>query len=1051
MSDSLRLQPHPLSVTLPEAEALATRLQQLCPGARLYSDARRLSAGDILVMRPGRQMGLEGLLGQALAAQAGGLVVDRLHHQAAADWLASHRQGPELPLLALSDLSVAQGVLAAAFYGQPSQSLRLTAVTGTNGKSTVVHGLARAWARLGRSAATIGTLGVIRYQAVRPGEMEPQQTTLKPPGLTSLDSVELQEVLAMLLAEGAVDVALEASSIGLEQGRLAGCWIRQAGFTNLSHEHLDHHGDLAHYAAAKALIFQAPGLTGAVLAEPLAQQATEALSRGSRPIWRAAAALPAQSCLVAMVEADGVLSMTAAQNGAMAGLGCDRLNLRSVAVDEAGLSLLLETVQGQAACRVSTWGLHNQQNLSVVAGLLLQSGLSLSDLAKGLEGFAPPEGRLERVSCERTDPHPMVVVDYAHTPDGLEQALLALRPLARARGGQLRVVFGCGGDRDRSKRPRMGAIGAALADRLIITSDNPRSESPSAILEDILTGIEPSQRSRVQLRVERGEAIDDCLDASGPQDVVLIAGKGHETQQIEAGRAREFDDRRVAAQALADWRPGFCLQDLHVILSGPDARPVGRAWVAQADRLVESVSTDSRQMRAGAIFVALVGERLNGHDFLLQAEAAGAAGLIVSAPPPADLADRIPVLQVSDTGQALGRIAAAWREAWSGQLVAVAGSNGKTTVKEMIRSVLGAAVGARSVWATPGNLNNQVGLPLSLLGLRHRHRMAVIEIGMNHPGEIDQLAKWASPSLAVMTNAQREHQEFMGSVEACARENGTLLQHLRPGGWAILPRDEAHEGIWRDQSAAHPTARFGFSATPADPNHRPALELDVSLEAQTSEGMSLRISCSHSRQQGQAQPWPPAGLEVSLQALGRHLATCAAAAATVGRVLGLSASSIGAGLADFRPMSGRGRLLALGPLQTLVDDSYNANPDSVRAAIEALSERSGLRGLILGDMGEVGAAGPAFHDEVLRLADERRIQQIWLMGEAMQAASIRLGLGRCPESLEGLARSVQDWLQDEGSHDESKTVWLKGSRFMRLERLIPLITLREGDHAALSV
>jgi UDP-N-acetylmuramoyl-tripeptide--D-alanyl-D-alanine ligase len=449
---------------------------------------------------------------------------------------------------------------------------------------------------------------------------------------------------------------------------------------------------------------------------------------------------------------------------------------------------------------------------------------------------------------------------------------------------------------------------------------------------------------------------------------------------------------------------------------------------------VQRVHTDTRTLRPGDLFVALRGERFDAHDFLAQARAAGAA---------AALAERglveagLPGVEVPDSRQALGELAALWRQQFRVPLVAVTGSNGKTTVTQMIAAVLRAAVGDAAVLATEGNFNNDIGVPLMLLRLQASHRLAVLELGMNHPGEIAGLAAMAAPSVVLVNNAQREHQEFMATVEAVAQENGSALCALPAEGVAVFPADEPYASVWQAQAGGRRVLTFGESISGAD----------VYAEATWAQDhWVLRVHT------------PLGTLDTTLAVAGRHNVRNALAASACALALGLPLAAVAQGLAAFEAVAGRSRTWPLqwgGHPLTLVDDSYNANPDSVRAAIEVLASLPAPRVLVLGDMGEVGAQGLAFHDEVLRHALAQGIDHVLVTGEWMAQASLPLQavsagrLRHCP-AFEGLTQAVMASLTAGGS------VLVKGSRFMRMERLVqtlratasPVAFQKESAHVA---
>jgi len=423
-----------------------------------------------------------------------------------------------------------------------------------------------------------------------------------------------------------------------------------------------------------------------------------------------------------------------------------------------------------------------------------------------------------------------------------------------------------------------------------------------------------------------------------------------------------------------------------------------------------SVSTDSRTLARGALFVALRGDHFDGHRFLDAARERGAAAAMVDeeAGQTAESA-HLPLLVVGDTRVSLGRLAAKWRERFDIPLVAVTGSNGKTTVKEMIAAILRAHFGDARVLATEGNLNNDIGLPLTLLRLGESHRAAVVELGMNHPGETAELAAIASPTVALVNNAQREHQEFMKDVAAVAREHAAVFGALRPGGVAVVNADDEFAGYWRGLLAGRRVHDFGIDR-PAQVGGRRALaHFGSRIELRTPEGE----------------------VTFDLRASGGHNALNACAAAACALAAGASLDSVAKGLAAFRPVSGRMQRLASRSGASLIDDSYNANPDSVRAAIDVLAAEPGTKFLLLGDMGEVGERGVEFHREIGRYARERGIDRLYAAGALCRAAVEAFGEGaRHFAAVEDLIAAAQKEIV------ANAAALVKGSRFMRMERVV---------------
>ena len=462
----------------------------------IVTDSRAVRPGMLFAAVKGGERDGRDFIAAAIAAGAAAVLADADARLPTDDVIDG------VPVLAIENLAAELGPVAARFHGEPSQQLRVLAVTGTNGKTSVANLLATCLNRLGEKTAVLGTLG-----NGFPGELEKSTHT-------TVEACTLQGLLAGYRQAGARAVAMEASSHGLVQGRLNGTHIEIALFTNLTRDHLDYHGDMDRYAAAKEILFRWPGLRAAVL------NADDPLSA------RYAAVLaPAVRCL--RYSQQGMADISALR----------------VTPTLQGLSLVIGLPDGDVALDVPLLGRFNVSNLLAVAGGLHAFGLPAADIARVLRTVQPVPGRMESL----TGDHPTVVVDYAHTPDALEKVLQSLREHAE---GRLVCVFGCGGDRDRGKRAEMGAIAARLADAVVITSDNPRSEPAAAIAEDIRRGA----GTGVQVELDRHRAIHDSIRQAGRHDIVLVAGKGHEDYQEIAGVRHPFSDMQEVRAALAQWR-----------------------------------------------------------------------------------------------------------------------------------------------------------------------------------------------------------------------------------------------------------------------------------------------------------------------------------------------------------------------------------------------------------------------------------------------------------------------------------------------------------------
>ena len=433
---------------------------------------------------------------------------------------------------------------------------------------------------------------------------------------------------------------------------------------------------------------------------------------------------------------------------------------------------------------------------------------------------------------------------------------------------------------------------------------------------------------------------------------------------------------------------------------------------AAAQIQISRVGTDSRQIETGELFVALAGERFDAHDFLSDVAKAGVGGVLISKQDkcPADLA----AVCVSDTRIGLGQLAASWRAKHPIPLALVTGSNGKTTVKEMIASIFKAAVGEERTLVTKGNLNNEIGLPLTLLRLRPEHQLAVIELGMNHRGEIAQLAAIALPTVGLVNNAQREHQEFMQSVEAVAEENGAVIANLPADGIAVFPADDPFSDLWRGYAGSRRVITFGL-----EDKHK-SQQATVYASYQAREfGNTLQVHISN-------QQFP-----VRLSAAGLHNVHNALAAIAACHAIGCSNDAIASGLQNFRPYLGRLQIKQARNFAVVIDDTYNANPDSVRAAIDVLAQASGKKILVLGDMGEVGAEGSAYHEEIGAYAKQCGIDTLYTLGRLVAHSSTMFGDGAHHfDQIEPLLKNL------ESAVTSSSTVLVKGSRFMKMERVV---------------
>lgn len=488
------------SAIAPDADVAALLERLGTEVRRVTSDSRDLHAGDAFAAYPGAHHDGRTFIGDAIARGAGAILWEIRGFHWNHDW--------KIPHLPLADLKAKLGAIADFIYGHPSRDLWMIGVTGTNGKTSCAHWIATGLDAAGRKSAVLGTLG------------NGLLGSLSPATNTTPDAALLHETLAALKNAGAEAVAMEVSSHGLDQGRVNGVAFDVALFTNLSRDHLDYHGTMGAYGAAKSKLLAWPGLRVAVINndDPFGQSLIESARAKGRKVL--------------------TYGFSAAD------IGGSRLMPTST-----GLAFHVETPWGKGEVETRLLGAFNASNLLGVLGVLLVSGVEFEQALEFLAGFEAPPGRMQRSGGGYA---PLVVVDYAHTPDALDKVLTALRP-AVASGGELVCVFGCGGERDRGKRPEMGRIAAQLADRVVITSDNARSENPEIIASEIVHGIRETGNRRYGVQLDRAAAIAEAIGRAHVGDVVLLAGKGHEPYQETAGERQPFLDWDHATRALAAW------------------------------------------------------------------------------------------------------------------------------------------------------------------------------------------------------------------------------------------------------------------------------------------------------------------------------------------------------------------------------------------------------------------------------------------------------------------------------------------------------------------
>ena len=1019
--------------------------------AEVRDDSRRVQPGDLFVAVPGQTV--DGHAYVKTAAERGALAV-----------VVEKRCAVAIPQIVVGSSAEALSRIAANRYGRPADALKLIAITGTNGKTTSTHLVE---ALLDAAGLPCGVIGTIAYRL---------GSKRWPAPLTTPTALLLQQTLAELVALGASHVAMEASSHALALQRMAGMRCQVAAFTNLTQDHLDFHGDMEAYFQAKLRLFHDHLL-------PPEQGGRAVVLIDDEAGQRIAASLPPGACLRVSLCGPADIALLHERQG----------------LD--GTQARFATPLGELTIGSRLTGRFNLANLAVAVGIGVALGLDRDTIARGLARVEGVPGRLERValpkSASGTVPSgPSVFVDYAHTPDALERVLQALRKLGggESRRGRLFVVFGCGGDRDTSKRAPMGRIAARWADVVVVTSDNPRTEDPKAIVAQIVSGIVSapaddsppperlerpalaSAKSGYFVEVDRRQAIAAALLAARPEDVVLIAGKGHEDYQIIGTQKQHFDDREEVARVLtAPTAPRSGSPSSPLIPAGSAQvashieLPLERVLQATSGKLVRggayrftAVTIDSRAVVPGALFVAVRGQKQDGHQFCAQAISAGAAGVLVDRGKAPRLPDAQPcaVIEVPDTHVALGQIARAHREApeIAGKLrvVGVTGSSGKTSTKELIAAILTTFAGdPAEVLKTEGNLNNHFGVPLTLLRLRPGQRFAVVEMGMSARGEIAYLTSLARPDVGVITNVGPAHLETLGSLDNIAAAKGELFSGLLDGATAVFCGNSEHGRVQKQAIFAGAWPTGGFAATPAarsgrlraavtlrDDDPVAAMVADselvpavrYKLVAQRPDGIDVELRCQPAASDGSTLEGP-SRVVAQVPLLGAHQADNAALAAAAALALDVPPVIIAHGLGRVVQAKHRGQVVEVAGRHVL-DDCYNANPASTAAALRTLTalRQGGQAVAVLGDMLELGPTEDALHAEIGEVAAGCGLSHLITIGPRAQHAS-RAAQAR------GLLATHVDSPQQAAALAAAQTragdwILIKGSRGMALEQVL---------------
>jgi murE/murF fusion protein len=927
-------------------------------------------------------------------------------------------------VIEVEDTARAYAAVAANYFRRPAEKLCFIGITGTNGKTTVTYLLEQVLLQAGLAVGVIGTVNN-RYTG-RSGNKKILKTRFTTP-----EAFLLQELLREMVDNGVDYVIMEVSSHALAQSRIGSILFDVAAFTNLSRDHLDYHVDMEDYFRAKAILFAEHVKEAGTAVLPVFQGGSD-----DREWLRLLYGICAKSCKKTIQWGEG--------EGA-------EIRLQSFSSTLDRTDMVVMTPSGLHTLSSPLIGRYNIDNVLTVYGLCLAMGINEALTCSALSTATGAPGRVERVTTGSgwDSKGPVVLVDYAHTPDALEKVLTTVAALPHE---ELFCVFGCGGDRDKGKRTLMGEIAGKVCDVTVVTDDNPRTEDPDQIVEQVLGGLSKiplevknhawlstrnsKDRGCVVIR-DRKNAIDAAIRAASPGDIVVIAGKGHEPYQLTLQGKRFFDDRLEAKGVLFSWTVELVAAAVNGSLH-PGPNPA---------KLLGPVITDSRVVSRDGIFVALKGENHDAHDYAVQAVENGASCLVVERRLSLPVEMEVCQVEVKDTLQALGDLAAFRRRALAGQceqvVIGLTGSCGKTTVKEMIASILarmwpaGPDFPAHCVLKTKGNFNNLIGVPLSLLPLDVRHRAAVLEMGMNRPGELRRLGAIVDPDISCITNIHGAHLEGLHSIEGVAKAKEELFTVTKESGILVVNLDDIRI---RDLSTKYNNRKITFAVhgeggqQQQKPGQKPDKKPDVWASGiHMQEGGVIAFTLHHDEEM----------VEIHLSIAGEHNVSNALCAAAIGLAAGASLDHIAAGLADFRPADKRMEMLRAKSGFTIINDTYNANPASMAAGLKTLKMIAGKSSVcVIGDMRELGAASRQAHYEIGKLIAELAIDCVGVGGEFKEdvvQGALEHGFNKSRihmfEEKEDAARWINELVYRK-KLGQDDVVLVKASRGLRFETIV---------------
>ena len=864
------------------------------------------------------------------------------------------------------------GHLCAIWFNHPERRMKLIGVTGTNGKTTLATMIKDILSCKGHKVGFIGTTGALING-------EPVETDGSTP--TTPRVYELYRIFYEMTKRGCDCVVMEVSSFALAQNRIGPAMFRIGVFTNLSQDHLDYHLTMENYYEAKKLLFTRHCETAIINIDD---------EYGAR--------------LYRELKDTDLEILTCSAKGAAADFSAD-----SIEFADGATRFTVKTKESELPFTLNMIGKYNVSNAVQAIAACLRLNLGTEAVTSALVSFKGVKGRCELIPTGRDF---MVICDYAHSPDALENMLPNIKENCR---GRLICLFGCGGDRDRAKRPLMAAAAEKFADLLIITSDNPRNEDPEAIIDDIIAGL---SFTKPYIRItDRKAAIAKAIYLAEKDDIIVLAGKGHEDYQILSGGVHiHFDEREIAAEILDKYTENKFDTDkeefltISEIIEATGGKPYS---LDDTDRKisVRKIFSDSRSIIDGGVFIAIKGENFDGNDFAAQAVEQGALFAVTER-----VIEGVPGIAVESTRKALLDLGGYFRRKFSPAVIGITGSVGKTTTKEM--TALAVSSGHRTLKGEK-NRNNEIGLPFELFKLNTSCTAAVIEMGMSGFGEIERLSTATYPNICVITNIGDAHIGNLGSREGILKAKLEILDGAAEHAPLIINGDDPLLAPLKEKlSADRKVITYGIENESADFR---AVNIKVQgIKTSFDLVKGGKTLCG-----------------VNIFCPGRHNVYNALAAIVAAVEAGCDPAAAAEMLAAFKADALRMNIRKLGE-QTVIADCYNASPASMKAAIDVLCdmtpERNGRRVAVLGDMLELGERSSALHEEVGEYAASKGIDVLVCYGKdakfiAGRADELGLHAG-CSED----SSMVVDVLRVKLRPDD--IVLFKASHGMQMENII---------------